>query len=264
MQRTTKTLGVLLASSTMMIAAPAFAQSTGMLAGWSGEASLSGSKTTGNTDTTDLGLGLNLAKESPKWRHKFYATADRGEVDDQKNKQRYTLGYQLDRDITDRLYVYGNGDYFLDDFGAYENGYFLGTGLGYKLVEPTPLGWDVEAGLGYRSQLPQEPAITADFTQADFDALDLAGDLDRQNELAVRGASQITYDFNEAVSLYNNSEVIHSKSDTYLWNEIGITANLMGNLAARASYRVDHHTDVLPGVKKTDTISRVGVVYTIN
>jgi len=187
----------------MMIAAPAFAQSTSMLAGWSGEASLSGSKTTGNTDTTDLGLGLNLAKESPKWRHKFYATADRGEVDDQKNKQRYTLGYQLDRDITDRLYVYGNGDYFLDDFGAYENGYFLGTGLGYKLVEPTPLGWD---------------------------------------------ASQITYDFNEAVSLYNNSEVIHSKSDTYLWNEIGITANLMGNLAARASYRVDHHTDVLPGV----------------
>lgn len=258
-----KILAGLLASTAVMIAGPAFAQ-TSMLDGWSGEASLAGSKTTGNTDTTDLGLGLNLQKETDNWRHKFYATADRGEVDDAKNKQRYTLGYQLDRDLTDRLYVYGNGDYFSDDFGAYENGYFLGTGLGYKLVEPAPLGWNVEAGLGYRSQLPQEPAITADFTQADLDALELAGDLDRQNELAGRAASQITYDFNEAVSLYNNSEIIYSSSDTYIWNEIGITANLMGNLAARASYRVDHHSDVLPGVEKTDTITRVGVVYTLN
>jgi len=263
MKLTTTTLATLLASTSLMVAAPAFAQSSGMLAGWSGEASLAGSKTTGNTDTTDLGLGINLEKESNQWRHKFYATADRGEVDDAKNKQRYTLGYQLDRDLTDRLYVYGNADYFSDDFGAYENGYFLGTGLGYKLVEPAPLGWDVEAGLGYRSQSPQEPAVPGAVTQAEFDALQLAGDFDRTNELALRGASNITYDFNEAVSLYNNTEVIYSKSDTYLWNEVGITANLMGNLAARASYRVDHHTDVLPGVKKTDTITRVGVVYTI-
>ena len=102
-----------------------------------------------------------------------------------------------------------------------------------------------------------------DVTQVEFDALQLAGDFERTNELALRGASNITYDFNEAVSLYNNTEVIYSKSDTYLWNEVGITANLMGNLAARASYRVDHHTDVLPGVEKTDTITRVGVVYTI-
>ncbi len=263
MKLTTKTLAGLLATSSMMVASPAFAQSSGMLAGWSGEASLAGSKTTGNTDTTDIGLGLNLAKEADKWRHKFYATADRGEANDERNKQRYTLGYQLDRDLTDRLYVYGNGDYYSDDFGAYENGYFLGTGLGYKLFEPTPLGWDLEAGLGYRSQSPQEPVVPGAVTQAEFDALQLAGDFDRQNELALRGASQITYDFNDNVSLYNNSEVIHSKSDTYLWNEVGVTANLMGNLAARASYRIDHHTDVLPGVEKTDTISRVGVVYTI-
>ena len=32
--------------------------------GWTGEASLAGSKTSGNTDTTDIGLGLKLQKES--------------------------------------------------------------------------------------------------------------------------------------------------------------------------------------------------------
>lgn len=260
MNITTKTCAALLASTALLAAAPASAQSTGVLAGWSGEASLSGSKTTGNTDTTDLGLGLNLQKETEKWRHTFNASADFGEADDVKNKQRYALGYQLDRDLSDRLYVYGNADWFKDDFGAYENGYFLGTGLGYKLVEPAPLGWDVEAGVGYRSQLPGTNGLTA----AEILTAETAGDLDRQNEFAVRGASKLTYDFNDAVSLYNNSEVIWAKSDTYLWNEIGITANLAGNLAARASYRVDHHTDVISPTKKTDTITRFGVVYTMN
>lgn len=259
-----KTLIALMATTALMTAAPVSAQSTGVLAGWSGEASLSGSKTTGNTDTTDLGLSLNLQKESDKWRHTFNASADFGEVDDVQNKKRFTLGYQIDRDLTDRLYVYGNADWFSDDFGAFDTGYFIGTGLGYKLFQPAPLGWDVEAGVGYRSQSPRELNVPGEITQVAFDARDLAGDFDSQNEIAARGASKITYDFNDAVSLYNNSEVIWSKSDTYLWNEIGLTANLAGNLAARASYRVDHHTDVIAPTKKTDTITRFGIVYTMN
>lgn len=254
-----KTLIALLTTTVLGFATTATAQD-----GWSGEASLAGSRTTGNTDTTDLGLALNLQKATDVWRHTARASADFGRVDGTNNKERFTLGYQLDRDITDRLYAYGNADWYKDDFGAYENGYFLGTGLGYKLVLPDPLMWDVEAGLGYRSQLPQEPGITADFTQAQFDAAELNGDFDRTNELAARGASKIKYDLNDSVSLYNNSEIIYSSSDTYLWNEAGITANLMGNLAARASYRVDYHTDVLPGVENTDTITRFGVVYTID
>ena len=270
MKITTKTLAGLLASTGMMVATPAFAQSgdglfgDGILTGWAGEASLSGARTTGNTDTTDVGLAIRLKKETNKWRHNFYGTADFGENDDETIKERYTVGYKLDRDITDRLYTWGNVDYFQDTFGPFENGYFLGTGLGYKVIEPSPTGWDLEAGVGFKSQSPQELDVPDDITQADFDIADADGDFDRTNEFAVRGASFFTHDFNDSVSFYNNSEVIYSSSDTYLWNEAGITAALFGNLSARASYRVDHHTDVLPGIEKTDTITRVGVVYTLN
>ena len=258
---TLKMLGGTVAATALMAAAPAFAQSSGALDGWSGEASLTGSRTTGNTDTTDLGLGLHLKKESANWRHTFNASADFGRVSGDTNKERYVLGYQIDRDLSDRLYVYGNADYFQDGFGAFKDGYFLGTGLGYKVVEPTPLGWDVEAGVGYRSQ---KPRLGTGLTEAEIADIVADGGLDRTNEVALRGASKITYDFNDAVSLYNNSEAIWSDSDTYLWNEIGLTASLAGNLSARASYRVDHHTDVLPGTEKTDTITRFGVVYTMD
>jgi len=255
MTRFSITLTAALMATTVLSAAPSFAQD-----GWFGEASLTGSRTTGNTETTDLGLGLKLNKEGATWGHEFRASADFGRVSGETNKERYVLGYQLNRNISDRLYVFGNGDYYRDEFGAFEDGYFLGAGVGYKVILPAPLGWDVEGGAGYRSQ---QPAPAAGLTAAEIDILEANGTLDRQNEFALRGASKLTYDFNDLVSLYNNSEVIWSSSDTYLWNEIGLTAKLWENLAARASYRVDHHTDVLPGTEKTDTITRFGIVYTV-
>jgi len=214
--------------------------------GWTGEASLTGSKTTGNTETTDIGLGLKLAKQGEKWSHKFKALADYGETSGVNNKQRFALGYQIDRNINERLYVYGNADYFNDDFGAFSEGYFLGTGLGYKVVLPEPMGWNLESGLGYRSQTEQDPSIV------------------KTDELALRGFSDFDYKLNESVSLYNDTEIIYSSSDTYIWNEVGLTAQLMGNLAARASFRIDNHSTVPLGREKTDTITRFGVVYTMN
>lgn len=230
------------AALTALLSTPAFA---GVADGWTGEAALTGSQTTGNTETTDVGLALNLVKSDDVWRHKFNASVDYGKAAGLKNKQRFVLGYQIDRDINERLYAYANADYFQDDFGAFETGYFIGTGLGYKLVLPDPLKWDVEAGLGYRSQKTQEILPVT------------------ENELALRAASSLDYAFNDNVSLYNNSELIYSASDTYIWNETGVTAQLMGNLAARASFRVDNHSNVPVGREKTDTITRVGVVYTL-
>ena len=222
--------------------------------GWSGEASLAGGKTSGNTDTEDLSLGLKLAKQGDKWAHKFDALADYGKVDGLQNKKRFALGYQIDRNLNDRTYVYGNADWYSDDFGAYKNGYFVGAGLGYKVILPEPLGWNVEAGAGYRSQLQQD--------YIDPTTLLLTNGA-RSNEFALRGFSDLDYALNENVSLYNDTEVLWSESDTYIWNEIGLSAQLMGALAARVSYRLDHHTDPTPGLKKTDSALRFGVVYTM-
>jgi putative salt-induced outer membrane protein len=230
------------------------AMASGFSEGWGGEASLSGSTTSGNTSTTDIGLALHLTKEQGQWEHKFDTTYDLGRAEGIDNKNRAYLGYQLNRQISERLYGYGNANYFTDDFGAFKNGSFVGGGLGYKAIVGEPVQWDLEGGAGYRSQKSREVGI---------DNLATAIPAMTVNEFALRGASEFDYQFSEAVSLYNDSEVIWSDSDTYLWNDIGITANLAGNLAARFSFRVDHHTDVAVGVKKTDTITRAALVYTL-
>lgn len=236
-----RVLALSLLSFTLM-AGTAHAQ---LLDGWAGEASLTGSKTTGNTDTTDIGFGLKLAKTGENWTHKFKASADLGEASDVTNKKRYNLGYQIDRELNDRTYVFGAADYFSDDFGAFQEGYYLGTGIGYKAIVSDPITWNLEGGAGYRSQ-QEQGSLGA-----------------RSKELAGRAFSDFDWILNDNVSFYNDTEVTYASSDTYIWNEVGLTAQIAGNLAARISYRVDHHTDVLAGVENTDTISRVGIVYTM-
>ena len=177
-------------------AIPAQAQ-TGLLQGWNGEASLSGSVTTGNTETTDIGFGLKLAKETETWRHKFNALGDLGRANGDVNRRRYEIGYQIDRDLNERLYVYGNGDYFSDDFGAFQEGYFLGAGAGYKAIVTEPITWNLEGGAGFRSQETQGP-IAPNFLPVPV----------TESEVALRAFSDFDYKLNDNVSFYNLS-LIH-------------------------------------------------------
>lgn len=222
------------------------------LAGFTGEASLNGSATTGNTKTTDVGFGLKLSNDTGTWRHTVTASTDYGRADGNTNKKRYALGYKIDRDINDRLYGYANADYFSDDFGAFKQGYFIGTGLGYEVLNEVPATWRLEAGVGYRSQKARLALNNATGFPSS-----------KENELAGRLFSDFDYALNDNVSLYNDTEVLYSASDTFITNETGITSQLWENLAMRASFRVENHSDVPLGRKKTDTISRIGIVYTM-
>ena len=88
----------------------------GLVDGWVGEGSLTGSRTTGNTETTDIGLGAKLEKDTDTWNHKLKGNWDRGSVSGEATRRRFDIGYQIERNLTDRIYLFGNADYYTDDF----------------------------------------------------------------------------------------------------------------------------------------------------
>ena len=231
-------LPTLFLCSTPLIATSAVADE------WTGEASLTGSNTTGNTETTDIGLGLKLNVAGDAWRHKFRASADFGEVSGTTNKERFSLGYQIERDFTDRLYGFARTDYLNDSFGAFTDSFFLGGGLGYDVITGGAVTWDLSGGAGFRTQTS---------------ALDVTED-----EFALNAGSDFDWAINDKVSFYDDAGLIYADSNTSFFNEAGITAQLMGSLAGRVSFRVEHNTDVPAGTEKTDTITRFGIVYTLN
>lgn len=217
-----------------------------------GEVSLNGSKSTGNADTTDVGAAVKLKWRAMDWRHRFSASGDYAEQNGEDTRSRYRLAYQIDRDFSERIYAYASTDYFSDDFGPYKFGFFAGGGMGYRAALPPPLQWDVQAGPGYRRQKTREPIDVP------------PGDPSRiESEIALRAASELSWDINDNVDAYNNTEVVSSSSNTFLTNEVGVTADLFGGLALRTSFRVEHNTDVAVDREKTDTITRLGVVYAI-
>jgi len=221
--------------------------------GWGGEASLNGSVTTGNNETSNLGFGLKVNNRGSDWRHNFQASTDYGRNNGNTNKRRYRLGYKIGRDIAERVYSFANADYYSDDFGAYKHGYFLGLGLGYSALIDDPTHWRIEGGAGYRSQ----KARLNNNNPLGLTSLD-------ENFLSARLFSEFKHEFNESVNFSNDTEILYSEIDTFFINETGLTSNIFESLAVRATFRIETHTEVPPGREKTDTISRVGIVYKMN
>ncbi|MEP3653451.1 MAG: DUF481 domain-containing protein [Litorimonas sp.] len=226
---------------------PSFAQDA---TGWSGEVGLNGARTTGNNDTTNLGLAFKLNNRGSDWRHSLAGSADYGSNQSVTNKRRYRLGYKIGRDIAPRVYGFANADYYSEDFGAFKHGYYLGGGAGYSILVDEPSQWRVEAGAGFRSQ------------KARLAPNDPSGLSSRLEEFAsARLFSDFEHKFNEGVSLTNDTELFYSDIDTFFINEVGVNSRMFGDLALRASLRVEAHTDVPDGREEVDTISRIGIVY---
>jgi len=218
--------------------------------GWGGEVGLNGARTTGNNDTTDIGLAFKLNNRGSDWRHNLKGTADYGRSQSSTNKRRYRLGYKIGRDLAPRTYGFANADYYSEDFGAFKHGYYIGGGAGYSVLVDGPSQWRVEAGAGYRSQ------------KARLQPNDASGLSSRLEEFAsARLFSDFEHKFHETVTITNDTELFYSDVDTFFINEIGANSNLFGSLALRASFRIEAHTDVPDGREEVDTISRIGIVY---
>lgn len=223
--------------------------------GWSGEAGLSASATTGNSETTDVGLLLDVKNNADVWQHEFDLRFDYGTASGNETKNRFFIGYQIDREINDQLYFFGDASYYNDEFGAYEFGYFVGSGLGTHVYADEPMIWDLEGAVGYRVQRARASSSPSTPSQVTGDKV---------QEAAFLGRSDFKYIFNDNVDFYNKTKLTAASSDTYIWNDIGINAKLTDVLSAKFGVRTDYHTDVPAGRKNLDTVTRAAIVYSIN
>lgn len=234
-----------LAAAVLGFAAPAFAAD-----GWTGEGAISAAATTGNTETTDLGLSLKGARQMGDWRVKANAAADYGETNSSETRNRWGLGGQVDRDLTDRFYLFGGATYEQDQFSGYDSRFYVGPGAGYRVLTGERTKWALEAGPGYRRDEVQARVVSGvrlgSATEEGFGA---------------RAASRFSHKFNEAVGFTNDTDVIYGDLSTQIVNSAAITAKLTDALSARVSFDVRNESDPQPGREDTDTATRFSLVF---
>ena len=209
--------------------------------GWTGQGEIGASSSSGNTRSTTLAMGLNFSRTGLNWDQAFIATADYQRDNGTESKGRYFASYSGHYKYNDRAYALGLLSWESDRFSGFESRLSESVGLGYAILKGPKVNLSIEAG----------PALR----QTDYS-------LGRsENEFAGRASVNYLWKmfpnltFTQIVSYYGQSH------DSTLTSDTAFTANLIGALSARASYHIQYETNPPLTLDKTDTLTRLTLVY---
>lgn len=212
----------------------------GFFDNWKGTGEIGGSMATGNSDTITAAAGLTLGKEGLRWRHAISAMADFQRSNGTNDQERYAVGYQIDRKLTERLYMLGAVGWERNQVAGLKSRFTESLGLGYTLINQPNLTWSIEGG----------PALR----QAKF--------VDRdENSLAFRAGTSLGWDISPTTRFTQTATGYFESGSSSLLSSTALTAQLVGALSARLSFNVQYESDPPAGDKHTDTITRATLVY---
>lgn len=248
---------VALVTATVPALTPVLVPANAEGATWNGEGSVSASATTGNTETINAGVGIDVDRRSQLWTLGLEALLDYGETDGLESENRFFLAGQLDRQFSDRMYGFARMSYERDEFSGFESRSFVGGGVGYQILKEGPATWSVEGGPGLKIDEVRATIRTqADGTRVPVEAT-------TEESVSAVGASNFEFDVNDNVVLSNKTDVLYAEESTQLGNVLALTATLTQTLSARISFDVRHDTNPPGGFESTDTATRFSLVYTL-
>lgn len=214
--------------------------------GFTGSVALRAIASTGNTDSVDVGIGSDLNYVWGPNGIELQLNYAYGEDDGKKTEESLFYGLEYTRDFNPLVFGFAKLQGSIDEFSDYETDTFASFGVGYRVFNDPNRQWSVQAGPGYRfSEL-------ADVTKGDI------------NEGAFGISSDYAHKLTETVYLTNDTDVIWSKSDTVVFNDLALSVSMTDTLALRTSVLTEYHTDVAKGVNNTDNTFGVSLVYSFN
>ncbi|MEO7067691.1 MAG: DUF481 domain-containing protein [Rhodanobacter sp.] len=235
--------------------------------GWTGSGEFGFASATGNSRSQNTNAKLGLAKENDQWKNNFFLDALRsksqqkvvdssGATVEQFNTtaNRYDAGASVGYKMDPRSYIVGATRYEHDDFGANLWQGVVSLGYGYIALKDDRQELSFEIGPGYKRYRP-----------ADLD-LFIGGVTVRQvqpteSEMVARGLVNYKYKLTDNTSFEDTFLTEAGSKNTYLQNDAGIAVNMTKKMALKVGFQVRYNSDVLPGIKKMDTLTTTNLVY---
>lgn len=245
---------LLISLSAVIVAAalPAYAEGA-----WTGEGAVSAGMTTGNTETTEAGVSVDVDRATGDWSLGLQLSGDYGEQDGIESRNRYFIGTDVERDFNDTMFSFGRASYEVDQFTGFDSRTFVGGGVGWHVLDDEDHNWTIRGGPGYKIDEVKERMVPDGMGGM------LLIPASTEQSIGAVGQSEYFYAFNEAVSFSNKTNVVYGQESTQVNNVTALTATLNGHLAARVSFDVRHDTSPQPTFEATDTATRFSLVYTL-
>ena len=208
---------------------------------WKGTGELGYVATSGNTETQSLKAKLGLTHERPEWRHTLGLEALNSSEAENTTAERYAGNWQSDYKFTQRDYVFGRLSYETDKFSGYEYRTSEILGYGRRVLEQPDMTLDLEAGAGARQSRLETGGI--------------------ENEPILRLAGKYAWKISPNAKFTQDVASDIGSDSTITRAVTALQADIIGNLAMKLSYTVEHTSQVPVGVKKTDTETAASLVY---
>ena len=219
----------------------------GRAPGYTGSLALQISATSGNSDTSTIGVGTNMGYYDGTNGYDIQFSYQRSENEGTVDENSLLYEAQYTRDFASSYYGFAKlqGSFDNADILAFDTSdNYLGFGLGYRIYNTSDVQWAVQAGLGYR-------------------VVDLDGISDF-NEPAISLSSAYYNQLTETVAVSMDTDIIGSDSDTVVFNDLGLNVSMTETLALRTSLVTEYHTDPTAGRVDTDNKFGVSLVYNFN
>ena len=168
-----------------------------------------------------------------------------GESDGVKSAERYLTELRGTYQVTDRMYSLVMGSWTRDTFAGFDARYFLGAGIGYKIITSMPHLLQVEAGLNYTIE------DRTDGTNNTYPGGRVFG--------------QYEYHFNDKNKFTQSVEYLPDFKDAENYNinsETALISAISTFLSMKGSYVIRYDHEPAAGTKETDTI--LGITLVMN
>jgi putative salt-induced outer membrane protein len=223
--------------------------------GWStrGEAGFVAAR--GNTSTQSANLKFEIVRESHKWKNTFGASGLYGKTSAIQSAQRWDARDQLDYLFSERSFWFGGVRYEDDRYSGFDYQESFSTGVGRKFIDTENTKLAAQLGVGYRALAPED--LVRDETGEVVARI--AGS--RDSDLVGNGALAFEHSFNNATKALYSLLVESGKTNTLTKNDLALQVKMTRVLAISLGVSVRYNSFPQDGLKKTDTLSTVNIVY---
>lgn len=214
---------------------------------WFGKGEFSFLSTSGNTDTTSIGGGLELNYRPKPWLFTLKGAYLKAATDGFTTAEELAGSLRAARDLNERLDVFVRAGYLRNRFSGINSLYSFDTGPGYKILLGPVHFVRVEGGVGYT----REEDIILGVTQPS------------RGYANARAGLGYKWQFTKAAAFTNDFAFLLDLDETANWfitDKAAITAAISSVFALQASWTLLYRNQPVLGFSSTDTATAVGIV----
>lgn len=241
----------------LVIAAPITAFADDLPQGWSGKGQAGYVMSRGNSDTDAANAKLDLFLLTPEWKHQFSLDGLFGRSAQVTSAERWDVRLQSDYTVNDGLFAFGALAYQDDRFSGFQYQGSGSAGMGYRFFNSDTTKLAVQVGIGYRALRPETLIKDPNGSGAVIDRIPL----NSESEVVETTGIDFMHQFNSSTKLTDKLNSESGSSNTSIKNDLALEVKMSKQLALAAGYSVLHNTKPADGVKHTDTVTTLNVVY---